>query len=167
MNVTSLDCEGHLASLSGFATWVTPASRGVDVGTPGAVLVRMNVGDHFEALTASLSKLIGLHIKLARLEAAQDVKAVGARAIILVAVVPAAWAAFVLLTAAIVVALCRVMPVELAFGAVGLVYAVGALLGGLAFKRSLATFQAPMNDSVAEVANTLDVVGAGRSLSHG
>ena len=129
--------------------------------------MRMNLGDHFEALTASLSKLIGLHIKLARLEAAEDVKAVGVRAVILVAVVPLAWAAFVLITGAVVVALCRVLPVELAFGVVGVLYAVGAVVGGLAFKRSLATFQAPMNDSVAEVANTLDVVGAGSGLSHG
>ena len=127
----------------------------------------MNVGDHFEALTASLSKLIGLHIKLARLEAAEDVKAVGSRAAILVAVVPLAWAAFVLISAAAVFALCRVWPVELALITVGVVYALGAAGGLLAFKRSLKTFQAPMNDSVAEVANTLDVIGTRGALSHG
>ena len=127
----------------------------------------MNVGDHFEALAASLSKLIGLHIKLARLEVAEDVKAVGARAVILVAVLPLAWAAFALITGAIVVALYRVLPVEFALGAVGVLYAIGAAVGVLAFKRSLATFQTPLNDSVAEVTNTLNVVGAGGALSHG
>ena len=127
----------------------------------------MNVGDHFEALTGSLSKLIGLHIKLARLEAVEDVKAVGGRAVVLVAVVPLAGAAFVLITGALVAALCRVLALELAFGAVGLLYAAGAVYGALAFKRSLTTLRAPMNDSVAEVANTLAVVGADRGLTHG
>lgn len=129
----------------------------------------MNMGDHFEALTASLSKLVGLHIKLARVEAVEDLKSLSRRGVVLMAVVPVAWAAFVLLTAALVLGLSRVMPIDLVLALVGGAYAVGATVGVLVVKKSMEVAAAPMNDSAIEVANTLAVVTTGRSgaLSHG
>ena len=138
------------------------------VGTPAAVPLGMNVADHFEALTGSLSKLIGLHVKLARLEAVEDVKSFGSRAGLLLAVIPVAWAAFILLTGALLVALTRVLALDVALAVVGGVYALAAVTGALVVKRALSALQPPLTDSVAEVANSLSVVSEPqRTLRHG
>ena len=134
----------------------------------------MNVGLHFEALTESMSKLIGLHIKLARLEAIEDAKALAARSATLLAVVPFAGASFLLLTAAFVAVLMRFLPADLTLTIVGLVYAALAVAGVLAVKKSLAKLTPPLNNSAQEIANTLSVVSTERpstftsgALTHG
>jgi len=129
----------------------------------------MNMGDHFEALTASLSKLVGLHIKLARVEAVEDLKSLSRRGLVLMALVPLAWGAFVMLSGALVLALTRVLPTDVALALVGGTYAIGAAMGALALRKALQVASAPMNDSAAEVANTLAVVTSGHTgaLSHG
>ncbi len=121
----------------------------------------MNVGDHFEALTASFSKLVGLHIKLARVEAVEDVKALGRPAVVVLALLPLALGAFALLTCAVLVALTRVWPLDAALAVVGGVYLALTLVGLALVKKSLAQVSAPMNDSANEVANTLAVVSHG------
>lgn len=134
----------------------------------------MNLGHHFEALTESISTLIGLHIKLARLEVIEDAKALGARSVTLLAVVPVAWAAFLLLTGALVAVLLRVWPVDFVLLVVGASYAALATAGVLAVKHSLRKLTPPLNDSAAEIANTLAVASRDRpstitagSLTHG
>lgn len=121
----------------------------------------MNVGDHFEALTASFSKLVGLHIKLARVEAVEDIKELGRPAMVLLAILPLALGAFALLTGAVLVALTRVWALDVALAAVGGVYAALTMVGLAAVKKAMTQVSPPMNDSANEVANTLAVVSHG------
>ena len=91
------------------------------------------------------------------------------RSAILLAVVPAAWAAFVLLTGAAVIGLSRVLPLDLVLAVFGVVYAAAAVVGALMARTALRALPAPLNDSATEVSKTLAVVDprAPGALAHG
>ncbi|MBL9037593.1 MAG: phage holin family protein [Archangium sp.] len=120
----------------------------------------MNLGEHVDVLTANLSKLIGLHITLARQEAAEDVSAFLSRLVVLLAVAPVALGAFTLLTCAAVLALAPSVSLIGAMVLMGGLYAAVAVVGTLSAAKALRSLS-PLNDTAQEIVGTTEVLRHG------
>ncbi len=96
----------------------------------------MDLIEHVDQLSQGVAKLVGLHIKLARLELTRDAKTLAMQAAAALPLVLVGSIAYVLLTAALVLFLSRFWPVDLALALVGALNAVGGVLG-LSWVRSV------------------------------
>jgi uncharacterized membrane protein YqjE len=98
----------------------------------------MDLGRDLEALTASTSNMVALHVKLARLELVADLQRLAASSALLLAAIPLGLGAFVLLTVAAVNGLARFWPLEGALAALAAVYAGLAAVAFVFARRAMA-----------------------------
>ncbi len=80
-------------------------------------------------LVDSMSELTAQHVRLARLELAEDAKYVGVRVGLIAGLAPLILVGYGFLCVALALALRRVMAVDLAFLLVGLVNLIGGIVG--------------------------------------
>jgi hypothetical protein len=98
----------------------------------------MDLSRDFEALTASTSQMVALHVKLARLELVADLHKLASSGVLLLAAIPLGLGAFVLVTVAAVQGLSRYWPLEGALGAVAGFYAGLSLIAFVFARRAMA-----------------------------
>ncbi len=108
-------------------------------------------------LVDSFSELTAQHIRLARVELAEDARFVGVRVGVIAALAPLVLAGYGFLCVAAALALRHVMPVELAFLLVGLVNLVGGVAGIATAARQLKGKRV-LNETLTELAATTALV---------
>ncbi|MBX7116894.1 MAG: phage holin family protein [Myxococcaceae bacterium] len=115
----------------------------------------MNVIEHAEQVSQGLAKLLGLHLKLARLELSRDAKTLAMQAGAALPLLLVGLTSYVLLTAAVVLFFTRFLPVDLALALVGGLNALGGALG-LGWARSVGQRRTePTAEARAEVVRSL------------
>ena len=108
-------------------------------------------------LVDGVSALTEQHIRLARLELAEDARFVGMRVGIIAALAPLVLVGYGFICVALALLLRRVMPVDLAFFLVGLVNLVGGAVGIVRVANQLQGKQV-MDASLSELQSTAIVV---------
>jgi uncharacterized membrane protein YqjE len=105
----------------------------------------------------SFSELTAQHVRLARLELAEDARFVGVRLGVIAGLAPLVLVGYGFLCVALSLALRQVMPVEAAFAVVGLLNLLGGALGIVLAGRQLGARKV-MGDTVRELDATSAVV---------
>ena len=116
----------------------------------------MDLGRDIEAFSANFSGLLGQHLKIARLELIEDLRRFTGRAVFVLAMVPFAVGAFVLLTASAVGFLSRWWSPETALAALGLAY--GVITGAIAVFTKRPPGPAPLSESRRELAGSVEAL---------
>lgn len=113
----------------------------------------MQLADHFRELVDAFSDLISKHLKLARVELKEDVRAIGSEVGKIVAFVPLLLVGYSLLMVGAALFLHRFLPADVAFL---IVAAFNLAVGGVGTFVALKKLQARrvMDDSQAEIAST-------------
>ena len=113
----------------------------------------MQLADHFRELVDALSDLFAKHLKLARVELKEDVRAIGTNVGKIVAFVPLLLVGYGLLMVGAALFLHRFLPADVAFL---IVAAVNLAVGGVGIVVALKKLQARqvMDDTKAEIEST-------------
>lgn len=117
----------------------------------------MALGSQLRDLVDGFSELTAQHIRLARVELAQDARFIGVRVGVIAGLAPLILVGYGFLCVALALALRRVMSADLAFLLVGLVNLVGGLAGILVAARQL-NAKKVMDDTLTELEATSSIV---------
>jgi hypothetical protein len=117
----------------------------------------MTLGSQLREVIDGFSELTAQHVRLARLELAQDARFVGIRVGVIAGLAPLILVGYGFLCVALALALRRVMAADLAFLSVGLVNLIGGVIGIALAARQLST-KAVMNDTLTQLEATSAVV---------
>lgn len=118
---------------------------------------RMALGSQLRDLVDGFSELTAQHIRLARVELAQDARFIGVRVGVIAGLAPLILVGYGFLCVALALALRRVMSADLAFLLVGLVNLVGGVAGILVAARQL-NAKKVMDDTLTELEATSAIV---------
>ena len=113
----------------------------------------MALGTQLRDVVDGLSELTAQHIRLARVELADDAKYVGVRVGVIAALAPLILVGYGFLCVALALTLRRVMAADLAFLLVGLVNLIGGVIGIALAARQL-TSRRVMHESLTELENS-------------
>lgn len=117
----------------------------------------MALGSQLREVVDGFSELTAHHIRLARVELAEDARFVGVRVGVIAALAPLILVGYGFLCVALALALRRVISADLAFLIVGLVNLVGGAAGiGVAAKQL--SKKKVMNETLAELETTSSIV---------
>lgn len=122
----------------------------------------MPLGHQLGEVAEGLGELGRAHVRLARLELAEDARFVGLRIAIIAALAPLTLVGYAGLCVALALLLRRVMPVELAFALLGLVNLLGGVGGIVAAARQLGARKL-MNQTLTELEDSSALVLWSRS----
>jgi len=110
----------------------------------------MALGTQLRDVVDGFSELVAQHLRLARVELADDAKYVGVRVGIIAALAPLILVGYGFLCVALALTLRRVMAADLAFLLVGLVNLIGGAIGVVLAARQLGSRRV-MHESLSEL----------------
>lgn len=117
----------------------------------------MAVISQLRELVEGVGDLTAQHLRLARLEMAEDARFIGVRVGVIAALAPLILVGYGFLCVALALALRRVMAADLAFLVVGLINLIGGVAGILAIVRQLQSRHV-MHASLSELEATTAVI---------
>jgi uncharacterized membrane protein YqjE len=117
----------------------------------------MALGSQLRDVVDGFSELTASHIRLARVELAQDARFIGVRVGVIAALAPLILVGYGFLCVALALVLRRVMSADLAFALVGLVNLVGGVAGIVVAARQL-NEKKVMHETLTELEETSSLV---------
>ncbi|MBM4783706.1 MAG: phage holin family protein [Archangiaceae bacterium] len=117
----------------------------------------MALGTQLRDVVDGFSELTAQHIRLARLELAQDARFIGVRVGVIAALAPLILVGYGFLCVALALVLRRVMPADLAFLLVGLVNLIGGV-AGIAVAATQLNEKKVMHETLTELEDTSSIV---------
>lgn len=117
----------------------------------------MALGTQLRDVVDGFSELTAQHIRLARLELAEDARFVGVRVGVIAALAPLILVGYGFLCVALALVLRRVMPADLAFLLVGLVNLIGGV-AGIAVAAKQLSAKKVMHETLTELEETSSIV---------
>lgn len=117
----------------------------------------MALGSQLRDVVDGFSELTAHHIRLARVELAQDARFIGVRVGVIAALAPLILVGYGFLCVALALVLRRVMSADLAFALVGLVNLVGGIAGIVVAARQLDEKKV-MHETLTELEETSSLV---------
>ncbi|MCU0702335.1 MAG: phage holin family protein, partial [Myxococcaceae bacterium] len=117
----------------------------------------MALGSQLRDVIDGFSELTAHHIRLARVELAQDARFIGVRVGVIAALAPLILVGYGFLCVALALVLRRVMSADLAFALVGLVNLVGGIAGIVVAARQL-NEKKVMHETLTELEETSSLV---------
>lgn len=117
----------------------------------------MALGTQLREVVDGFSELTAQHIRLARVELAEDARFVGIRVGVIAALAPLILVGYGFLCVALALALRRVMSADLAFLLVGLVNLVGGIAGIVVAAKQLGEKKV-MNETLTELEASTSIV---------
>lgn len=117
----------------------------------------MALGTQLRDVVDGFSELTAQHIRLARLELAEDARFVGVRVGVIAALAPLILVGYGFLCVALALVLRRVMPADLAFLLVGLVNLIGGV-AGIAVAAKQLNAKKVMHETLTELEETSSIV---------
>lgn len=117
----------------------------------------MALGTQLRDVVDGFSELTAQHIRLARLELAQDARFIGVRVGVIAALAPLILVGYGFLCVALALVLRRVMPADLAFLLVGLVNLIGGV-AGIAVAAKQLNEKKVMHETLTELEDTSSIV---------
>lgn len=117
----------------------------------------MALGTQLRDVVDGFSELTAQHIRLARLELAQDARFIGVRVGVIAALAPLILVGYGFLCVALALVLRRVMPADLAFLLVGLVNLIGGVAGIVVAAKQL-NAKKVMHETLTELEETSSIV---------
>lgn len=117
----------------------------------------MALGTQLRDVVDGFSELTAQHIRLARLELAQDARFIGVRVGVIAALAPLILVGYGFLCVALALVLRRVMPADLAFLLVGLVNLIGGV-AGIAVAAKQLNAKKVMHETLTELEETSSIV---------
>ncbi|MBE2249239.1 MAG: phage holin family protein [Myxococcus sp.] len=121
----------------------------------------MALGSQLRDVVDGLSELTAQHIRLARVELADDARFVGVRLAVIAALAPLILVGYGFLCVALALTLRRVMAADLAFLLVGLINLIAGVIGVVLAARQLKTRE-PMQVSMTELEATTAILSPSR-----
>lgn len=117
----------------------------------------MALGTQLRDVVDGFSELTAQHIRLARLELAEDARFIGVRVGVMAALAPLILVGYGFLCVALALVLRRVMPADLAFLLVGLVNLIGGV-AGIAVAAKQLNAKKVMHETLTELEETSSIV---------
>lgn len=117
----------------------------------------MALGTQLRDVVDGFSELTAQHIRLARLELAEDARFIGVRVGVIAALAPLILVGYGFLCVALALVLRRVMPADLAFLLVGLVNLIGGV-AGIAVAAKQLNAKKVMHETLTELEETSSIV---------
>jgi ABC-type multidrug transport system fused ATPase/permease subunit len=117
----------------------------------------MALGSQLREVVDGFSELTAHHIRLARVELAQDARFIGVRVGLIAALAPLILVGYGFLCVALALVLRRVMSADLAFALVGLVNLIGGISGIAVAARQL-NEKKVMHETLSELEETSSLV---------
>lgn len=117
----------------------------------------MALGTQLRDVVDGFSELTAQHIRLARLELAQDARFIGVRVGVIAALAPLILVGYGFLCVALALVLRRVIPADLAFLLVGLVNLIGGV-AGIAVAAKQLNEKKVMHETLTELEDTSSIV---------